>query len=65
MEDLLKYFMAQSNRRFDVIETKIDELKETKIEMVASARLVSLIVSSFCGLITMLLTLWVAVKTKG
>lgn len=67
MEQLLSYFIEETNRKFDAlhgavsgIETKLDDLTKFKIEMVATARLTALVTSALCGLITLLVTLFVA-----
>ncbi len=59
MEELLQYFMGATNDRLEGIEGKLDDLVKFKIEMLATARLTSLIVSSFCGLITLVVTVLV------
>lgn len=55
-EGLWKYFMEQSNKRFDSIDDKLGDLTRFKIEMMASARLTALIVSGICGALTLCAT---------
>lgn len=62
MDQLTEYFMNQTNDSLKDIRSQLEDLRKFKIEMVASARLTSLIVSSICGLITMLATVWLAKK---
>lgn len=69
MEQLLRYFMAETNKRFDEIglrfdgvSEKIDGLQKFKIETIASARWVSLVVSGICGFITMVVSAYVTSK---
>lgn len=59
MEQLLKYFMEATNGRLDGIEAKLDDLTKFKIEMLATARITSLVVSAVCGFITMVVTVLV------
>lgn len=73
MDRLLDYHMKQTEKRFDelkadihdqfmLVNTKLEDLTRFKIEMLASARTTSLIVSSLCGLLTMVVTIWSASK---
>ena len=60
MDNLLKYFMGETNKRFDSIETKLDDLGKFKISLIAQSRLTSLIISALCGFITMAATVAMA-----
>lgn len=60
MEELLRYFIQETNESLAQIRTDLSDLKKFKAEMVVSARLTSLIVSSICGLLT-LISSWVLV----
>lgn len=71
MENLLQYFMKETDRKFDSIDArfdklddKLDDLTKFKIEMVASARLTSFLVSAVCGAITLTISVWVALRAK-
>lgn len=63
MDPLLKYFMEETNKRLDTVDDKLTDLTKFKVEMIASARLTSFIVSGLCGLITMIATMWMSYKT--
>lgn len=63
MEELVKYYMDETNRKIAKIETKLDDLTKFKLEMIASARLTALIVSGICGLITLVATVALAFYT--
>lgn len=61
MEKLLQYFMTDTEKKFDSLNAKvdnvfnkIDDLTKFKIEMIASARMTALIVSALCGGITLI-----------
>lgn len=71
MEQLLDYFMKETNKRFDTVDdqfasiaSKLEDLVKFKIQMMTSTLWTSVIVSGLCGLLTMLATVWIAVKTK-
>lgn len=64
MEELLRYFIQETNEKLMSIETKLEDLQEFKVEMMASARITSLIISSFCGLVTLLTTLVTVYYTR-
>lgn len=72
MENLLRYFMEETNRKFqDIHESqgninrKLDDLTQFKIEMVASARLTSFVVSGACGLLSMMISVALAIYFRG
>ena len=48
--------LEQLYERLNRIEEKIDRLQEFKITSLATVRLASLIVSSLCGFVTMIIT---------
>ena len=54
MEELLKYYIQESDKRFDKIDSSLADLHSFKASMVSSARLTSLIVSGICGFLTLL-----------
>ena len=63
MEDVLQYHINETNQNFrDIrndlksINEKLDAVNEFKISTVITARWVSLIISSVCGLITLVAT---------
>lgn len=64
MDELLQYFISDTNKKHDAmeqrlgrIEDKLDDIYKFKITTIVSARFVSLVVSSICGLITMIATM--------
>lgn len=69
MEPILEYHIEETGKRFNDIKedlrdikTRLDELREFKIETIATSRLVSLLVSAVCGLITLTISTIVAIK---
>lgn len=59
-DELLKYFMKETDRRFQEmsgwmskVDTKLEDLTAFKIEMIASARTTAFMVSAICGLVTL------------
>lgn len=54
--DLDEIHLDQLYQRLNRIEQKIDLLNEFKITSLATVRVASLVVSSVCGLITMVVT---------
>ncbi len=73
MERLLEYHMKHTDTRIaelrqdlngqlDEVHRKLDDLTKFKIEMVASARMTSLIVSAICGLVTLVASAWLSSK---
>jgi hypothetical protein len=46
------------------IKESLSELKEFKIQMLASARMTSLLVSIVCGVITLAVSVWAASHAK-
>lgn len=64
MEELLKYFIRETNEKLNSIENKmstmgdkLEDLQRFKSEMMVSSRITSLIVSGICGFLTMLASL--------
>lgn len=62
-QKLLRYFMEQTEKRFDksdaqmvMLHSKIDGLNEFKIRMLVSSRWISAIISTGFGIITMAVT---------
>ncbi len=69
MEKLLQYFMQETDKKFEGlsediqgVQAKLEDLSKFKIEMIASARLTALIVSAFCGFITLTISVWAMKK---
>ena len=54
MEELLKYYMLETNVRLSGIEVSLKDLQKFKAEMLVSARITALIVSAACGFLTLL-----------
>lgn len=54
MEELLRYFIKETNEKLVSIEGKLEDLQKFKTEMMASARLTSFVVSGICGLVTLI-----------
>ena len=52
----MELFIQETNRRLERIENKLEELHSFKIEMLATSRTVSFIVSAISGLITLVAT---------
>jgi hypothetical protein len=76
MEELLKYFIKETGEKFAEVKSdlseineKLGDLREFKIQMLASARTTSFIVSAICGFITLLATVlavpWLSGKLGG
>jgi hypothetical protein len=70
--DLLKYHIKRSDdnfrsieKRFDVVERSLDDLREFKISMVVASRYTSLIVSGIAGLITLAVSTFVLPWVKS
>lgn len=64
MEELLRYFIQETNERLAGIERSLLDLQKFKIEMLASARTTSLIVSTVCGFVTLVATLLTVYYTR-
>lgn len=69
MEELFKYYVEQTNKRFDDlkedlrdIQMRIESLHEFKVEQIATSRTISLIISGVCGLITLIVSTLVSIK---
>lgn len=67
MDGLLKYHIENTDKRLSDLQVetreirkRIDSLQEFKVSMIAGARLTSLLVSSLCGFITLLVTIYLA-----
>lgn len=57
MEELLRYFIKETNESLAGIRSQLDDLQKFKVEMMSSARLTSLVVSGICGFITLVSSL--------
>ncbi len=63
MENLLEHHIAETRQRFKelrsdfkIIEYKIDELHDFKIQTIMSAKMTSMIISAVCGFVTLVAT---------
>lgn len=73
MEDQLqKYFMKETDRKIEelkgdikLVNGKLDDLTKFKIEMIVSARMTSFVVSSVCGLLTLLVSTYLTHRFGG
>lgn len=70
-DQLLRHHIEETREKFQEIKEDLGEIRDKlecisafKIEVATTSRNVSLIVSAFCGLITLLATVFVAIKTK-
>lgn len=66
---MLEYHIEETSRRFDEVKSdlkdikeKIDDFKEFKIEMLTTSRMVSIIISGVCGIITMIVSVIISIK---
>jgi hypothetical protein len=48
--------MEETNRKLDSMDEKLEDLQKFKMEMMISAKWVSLVVSSVCGAITLIVS---------
>lgn len=71
MEKLIEYFINETNKTRDelkseirLIQERLNDLQKFKVEMIVSARWVSLIVSAVCGLLTMIVSAVITLKLK-
>jgi hypothetical protein len=69
---LLKYFIQKTDERFTAVEKriddslkpiveKLDDLTKFKIEMVVNAKWVALIISSACGIISLVISVTLSI----
>lgn len=65
MENLLKYHIQATEKKFDELHDsikelsqKMDNVNEFKVKMIASSRTVSFIISAVCGAITLLVSVF-------
>jgi|GEM_PF-4930811 len=58
MEELLRYFMDETNRRLGSIEQKLEDLQSFKVAMLTSASVRASVISVSFGVLTLLVTLW-------
>lgn len=58
-DELLKYFMEETNRELHQIKENLEDLKQFKISMMASAKLTSMIISSCFGVVSLALSVLV------
>ena len=63
MEELVSYFMEETNRKLDRMEAALTDLQQFRVSLIAQSRLTALIVSAICGFISLLasvgVVLWV------
>ncbi|HLB41220.1 MAG TPA: hypothetical protein VJJ83_05495 [Candidatus Babeliales bacterium] len=71
MDSVLDYHIGHSDKKFEelkiqieALSEKVDELREFKVQMIATSRLVSLVVSAFSGLITLIVSTVITIKFK-
>ncbi len=71
MDNILKYHIEDTKEKLleikediEDLTATIEDLKEFKIQLVATSRLTSLIVSAICGFVTLAVSTLVAVKFK-
>jgi hypothetical protein len=64
MEQLLKYFMQETDKKLDelkdevsTVRHKLEDIQKFKTELLATARTTSFIVSLICGTITIAITI--------
>lgn len=69
LDSILEYHIDETSKRFTEVKEdlselklKMDELKGFKIEMLATSRLVSMIISATCGIITLTVSTIVSIK---
>jgi hypothetical protein len=60
----LEEFQKSAEKRFDALEIKVGEWTDFKISTLVHARWVAMIVSSVCGLLTMLGTIFLTAYLK-
>lgn len=65
-EELLKMYREYNDKRFDEVRAdlqdirlRMEEVNNFKVEMIASSRTVSMVVSAICGLMTLLATIYI------
>lgn len=70
-DELLRHHIEETREKFQEIKEdlsyvrdRLDGISAFKIEIATTSRNVSFIVSAICGLITLLATVFIAVKTK-
>lgn len=71
MEDLLRYFIQETNEKLSSMDDKMGEmggklsdLQSFKAEMLATARTTALFVSGICGFITLTATVLLVYYTR-
>ncbi len=71
MEELIRYFIKETNERLESLDykmtsmgAKLSDLQKFKAEMIASARLTAFFVSGVCGFITLLATVFLVYYTR-
>jgi tetrahydromethanopterin S-methyltransferase subunit G len=69
--ELLTMYREYNDKRFDEvrkdlqeIQEKLNEIHDFKVQMIANSRLVSMVVSAVCGLVTLIITTIVSIKFK-
>lgn len=65
MEELLKHHIQDTRDRFNelkqeltALHEKLEDLRDFKISLIATSRTTSIIVSTVCGLITLIVTVF-------
>lgn len=71
MDKLVQYFMQETDKKFSAIRSdlssiclKLEDLTQFKSEMVASAKLTSIVVSTIFGLLTLAVSVYAAIQVK-
>lgn len=72
MEELLKYFIKETDRKFDDIRSnmegvnvKLEDLTKFKVEMLATARATSFMVSVVVGVISTAISVFISIRYAG
>ena len=75
MDKLVDYFIAETNKKheetkletkleFEKVHKRLDDLSQFKMQLIVSSRVVSLIVSIFCGFVTLVVSTYVAIAFR-
>lgn len=71
MQELLQMYREYNDKRFDElradlqeISLKLETMNEFKVQMIASSRVVSMVISAICGLVTLIASTVISIKYK-
>ena len=71
-EEFREILREENNRRFDSIEKELIEMRkqmtklnEFKIQVLSSSKVGSFLISAFCGIITLIASLWLTASRIG